>query len=211
MPTENEYKDKIQGYDEGSLVMAWNEFRRNNKSEDFWAPGKFLEYSILRAFELELHIKDDNGYPKHKGSVTYPFNVNYPKLADDECNSVLEQIDGAICVNGLYSLIECKDYTNKVKAEPLTRLRNILSRRHGNLFGMFFSLSSYTAPAQIQVQFMAPQIIILWEAEDIDYCMKNRCFIDCMLWKYHQAIEQCDYSFNYYQYLTKTQECAPLF
>ena len=87
----------------------------------------------------------------------------------------------------------------------------MLARRHGNVFGMFFSSTPFTTPAQIQVQFMAPQIIILWGFEDMDYCMRNECFIDCMEWKYQQAIERCEYHLNYKQEKSQYPVCEPLF
>ena len=126
----------------------------------------------------------------------------------------MEQIDGAISYGGLYSLVEFKDYSDKkIALEPLAKMRNLLERRHGNVFGMFFSSTDYTIPAIAQAQFMAPRIIILWTFKDMNYCIRNRSFIKCMKWKYARAIEQCEYCADYETYITEKQkrECQPLF
>ena len=141
-----------------------------------------MEYTILRAFELEK-----------EGYVTYPYSV-YDRITRLE----LEQIDGAVHVDGLYALVECKDYTDiKIDIEPLAKMRNQLARRHSSIFGMFFSSTDLTVPAQMLVRFMAPQLIILWSKDDICYCMENECFVSCMKEKYRMAVEQCEYDFAY--------------
>jgi len=76
-------------------------------------------------------------------------------------------------------------------------MRNQLARRHASVFGMFFSAIELTTPAQIQVKFMAPQLIIIWMKEDIDYCVRNKSFISCMKEKYRQAVENCEYIYPY--------------
>ncbi|MDE5872223.1 MAG: restriction endonuclease, partial [Muribaculaceae bacterium] len=140
------------------------------------------------------------------------YYVRYPNFGENGSRQVLEQIDGVICCNRLYAIVEFKDYTSdSISVEPLAKMRNMLARRHGNVFGMFFSSTPFTTPAQIQVQFMAPQIIILWGFEDMDYCMRNECFIDCMEWKYQQAIERCEYNLNYKQEKSQYPICEPLF
>lgn len=159
----------------------------------------------MEILEYQNKEKFSNGY------VTYPYNVIYP-YRGKECNQTFEQIDGAISVNGLYSLVEFKDYSDaSIKVEPLAKLRNILARRHGNVFGMFFSITPYTAPAQIQVQFMVPQIIILWSVDDIDYCIENSKFIECMEWKYKCAIERCEYNLRFSVNQDSAVKCDPLF
>ena len=64
----------------------------------------------------------------------------------------IEQIDGAVHVDELHALVECKDYgKSNIKVEPLAKMRNQLARRRASVFGMFFSATDYTTPAQIQV------------------------------------------------------------
>ena len=179
MATEVEYKERIRSYGRIGLWRLWRKKQRNQVGNEFWASGKLLEYIILRAFELE------------GAEVTYPYSVN---LEGEE----VEQIDGAIKIESLYALIECKDYSqNPINIAPLAKLRNQLLRRHASIFGMFFSMSDYTSPAESLVQFMAPQMVILWTKEDIEYCMKHRCYIKCLRQKYKMAIEHCEYNYQY--------------
>ena len=56
-----------------------------------------MEFLIAKAFELES--REDKPV-----FVTYPYGVR------EQHNMELEQIDGAVHVNGLHALIECKDY-----------------------------------------------------------------------------------------------------
>lgn len=211
MAAEEEYVARIRritSYEE--LQQLWSDHTKDKDSKDDWAKGKLLEYMVLRAFELEF-IAMECKYGRSQGHVTYPYSVGYPTFDEQVSDKVLEQIDGVICCNGLYAMVEFKDYTrNKISVEPLAKMRNMLARRHANVFGMFFSATSFTTPAQIQVQFMAPQIIILWGFEDMDYCMRHSCFVECMEWKYRQAIERCEYYLNYYQFNPDQNECQPL-
>ena len=98
-----------------------------------------------------------------------------------------------------------KDYRDmNINIEPLAKLRNQLARRHSAIFGMFFSMTDYTAPAQMLIQFMAPQLIILWTREDLDYCFHHEiCFTKAMLLKYKMAIEKCEYNLNLSTYYDK--------
>lgn len=77
------------------LKALWNA-RRNDKGEDVWPKGKLMEFLIAKAFELES--RDDKPV-----FVTYPYGVREEHINNIE----LEQIDGAVHVNGLHALIEC--------------------------------------------------------------------------------------------------------
>lgn len=211
MSSEKDYLNFIKTLTTHSqLLKKWDEYHKDKKL-DGWGKGKFLEYSILRAFELEQKKqKEKLGFDV--GHVSYPYEVSYPIFGEKHSHKILEQIDGAICVKGLYALAEFKDYNSQsISVEPLAKMRNMLARRSGNMFGIFFSATPFTIPAQIQVQFMSPQLIILWGIEDMNYCMKNECFIECMEWKYRQAIELCEYNLNYEQEKSQYPICQPLF
>lgn len=200
-------------------MELWATFNQDDSELKKYPKGKVLEFIILRAFELELQntdIPEDRNTPHiiHSGYVKYPFDVKYPKFNERDCKDILEQIDGSICCDGLYSLIEFKDYTeDKISVEPLAKMRNMLSRRHGSVFGMFFSKTPFTMPAIIQVQFMAPQIILLWSFEEMDFCMHEFSFIECMKWKYSKAIEECEYAADYKVFIEtqRKETCPPLF
>lgn len=183
----NRYERAIlQKKDSLSLLKLWEEHAEKEFDIEFWKKGKLLEYLVLRAFELE-----------REGCVTYPFEVDAPVLTENK--KPIEQIDGAIHVDGLYALVECKDYSSrKISIEPLAKMRNQLARRHSSVFGMFFSATEYTAPAEILVGYMAPQLIILWTKDDIECCLKNACFIQCMKEKYRRAVENCEYNYAFH-------------
>lgn len=186
MATAKEYEEKIKKMYHGGLVRLWDDFLKKTYDKSFWKSGKLLEYIVLRGFELE---KD--------GCVTYPYDV---KDIFSEYKRPIEQIDGAIHVDDLHALVECKDYGSKIKVEPLAKMRNQLSRRHGSVFGMFFTVEGLTLPTQIQVMYMAPQMIIVWTKNDIDYCIRNRRFIECMKTKYRKAVENCEYNYEFSLY-----------
>lgn len=199
MATSEEYEYKIQDLNYEGLEELWKNKVEDTLDEEYWNSGKLFEYLIIRAFEIEItEISKKHG--RLLGDVSYPFNVTYPYVGIDD-NTILEQIDGAVRFESYHALIECKDYkTSKIKVEPLAKMRSQLMRRHSGLFGMFFTMTELTEPAQIQAQFMSPQLILLWSKEDIDYCLKNHCFLDCMKWKYKVAVERCVFRNDYATY-----------
>lgn len=208
--TDEEYKKEFVNYGKESLSKFWGTLCDNKPLPNNFSKGKAFEYLIVRSFEIEMEERYQNS---ERGSyVSYPYNVEYP-FVDQQTENILEQIDGAINVDGYYCLIECKNYeNNSIQLEPLAKMRNQLSRRHSNVFGMFFSMTELTTPAKIQVQFMAPQLILLWSKEDIDYCVTNSCFIDCMKWKYRNAVEKCEFFLSYKQFVQKEfPVCEALF
>lgn len=201
MDKADEYQIEIRNMDSQSLIKLWEEHIEEGFDESFWKKGKVLEYVVLRAFELEK-----------EGCVTYPYDVYAGK--GEGYNKPIEQIDGAVHVDELYALVECKDYTgNKINIEPLAKMRNQLARRHSAVFGMFFSATQYTSPAEILVGYMAPQLIILWTKEDIECCLRNSCFIQCMKTKYRKAVENCEYNYAFYMEYNEFEklESTPLF
>lgn len=180
------------------LKALW-ETRRNDKGKVVWPKGKLMEFLIAKAFELES--REDKPV-----FVTYPYGVR------EQHNMELEQIDGAVHVNGLHALIECKDYKDsKIEISPLVKLRFRLQVRHSSAFGIFFSCTEMTDPAEYWIQFMAPQLIIFWNKEDLEFCLDNSCFVDCLETKYRMAIDKRDYNFNYHQSKKILEECIPLF
>lgn len=199
MSKAEEYEQEIRKRkSHSSLLKLWEDHKKNGFDDSFWKKGKVLEYVVLRAFELEI----DKSAPELEKmgcarNVSYPYDVEAPDYF--EYKMTIEQIDGAIHIDGLHALVECKDYSNsKISIESLAKMRNQLARRHGSVFGMFFSTSGYSTPAEILVSYMAPQLIILWTIQDIEYCLKNERFIKCMKEKYRKAIENCEYNYAFY-------------
>lgn len=196
MGKAEEYELEIKKMNSYALNKLWEEHAETDFDESFWKKGKVLEYEVLRAFELEIEKLNEEKDEK-KGSVTYPFDVFAPN--DSQYTKPIEQIDGAVHVDELYALVECKDYSGvKINIEPLAKMRNQLARRHSSVFGMFFSATDFSIPAEILVGYMAPQLIILWTKLDIEFCLKKECFIPCMKEKYRRAIENCEYNYAFY-------------
>lgn len=184
-----------------NLKKIWHS-RKNDKGEDLWPKGKVMEFLIIRAFEIESKQEK----PVY---VTYPFGVREPSVSNDE----LEQIDGAVHVLDLHALIECKDYKDaKIDIEPLVKLRFRLQVRHSSAFGIFFSCTEMTKPAEYWIKLMTPQMIIYWDKEDIEYCLEKECFIECLETKYRMAIDKREYNYPFWQNkIEQPAVCLPLF
>ena len=165
------YKEKIQKFTKKDLINLWKEII-DQKTEN-WSDGKALEFLILRAFDLE------------GAKVRWPYTV---KVGDE----IVEQIDGAVHLlnYNLSILIECKDYSSKINIDPIAKLRNQLLRRSSNAIGAVFTTTKYTEASLLLSQFLAPQTIILWEKDNIEFCLNEGSFSEGMLLKYRHAIEE---------------------
>jgi hypothetical protein len=147
-----------------------------------WEPGKAFEYLILRAFELETAV------------VQYPFQVTLQE-------ELVEQIDGAIHVNGISAIVESKDFAGdtRVNVEPISKLRNQLQRRPASAIGMVFSRSGFTDPALVLAQYLSPQTVLLWEGAEIALALTRQRLVQAMVKKHRMAIE---WGQNVYNILT---------
>lgn len=132
--------------------------------------GKALEYSILRAFEIE------------GATVRWPYSV---KMDGDE----IEQIDGVVYSDGLSCLIECKDQNSNVNVEPIAKLRNQLLRRPSGVIGVVFSRTGFTEPAQTLARFTAPQTILLWSGDEFEFALTKKYMRKGLLAKFRNCIE----------------------
>jgi hypothetical protein len=169
MTRTQEYEQRIQQLDWDGLQSLWQRITVGETPD--WPDGKAFEYLILQAFRLS------------GATVRWPFNVKINQ-------EVVEQIDGTIYAEGLACLIECKDTAEAKSIEVISKLRNQLLRRHGTAIGMVFSRSGYTGPALTLAQFVAPQTILLWNGEEIGYCLDKKNMTRAMLQKYRRHIEQ---------------------
>lgn len=167
MSTAEEYETRIRTYDWDRLIILWQAVIARDTPD--WAAGKALEYIIMRAFQLD------------GADVMYPYRV---LLAGEEA----EQIDGLVYTDGLACLIECKDLTNKVNIEPIAKMRNQLLRRPSPTIGAIFSRSGFTDPALILAQFNAPQTILLWDVDEIEYALRERYMRRGLIDKYRYCI-----------------------
>lgn len=175
MPTSEEYEFRVKSLDQSGLTTLW-EAILERKTPD-WDPGKALEYVIVRAFELE------------GAEVSYPYSVFFE---DEET----EQVDGLVHVQGLSCLIECKDILEKANIEPIAKMRNQLLRRPSLTIGSIFSRSGFTDPALVLAQFNAPQTILLWSNDEIDYCIRERFFTKGLVQKFRYCIQHGKPNYN---------------
>ena len=181
------------------MKTLWDS-RKDANGKDIWPKGKLKEHLVLRSFELE-------SLRRRQVHVAYPYSVRETSLNNVE----LEQIDGAIHVQNLHALIECKDYSDdKIDIEPLVKLRFRLQVRHSSAFGVFFSCTDLSKPAEYWIKMMAPQLIIFWDKEDLEYCLKKECFVDCLEAKYRMAIDMREYNYHYCQTKKDLEECPAL-
>lgn len=182
--TEKECKEAIQKIAEWDQLVDWWKKRKAGEFPTGWAPGKFFEYAILRAFELE------------KAEVVYPYGVPYPNSII-EGETIVEQIDGVIYHDNLIVLTESKDYTDqKIDIEPLAKLEVRLRRRPAPVIGCIFSASDYTWPAMALIESLMPQTILLWSNNDITYCFEHHCFTKGLKLKYRAVVEKCNHLFD---------------
>jgi len=167
MPTDHEYEVSVKQLNRRGLLRLWRQIVAGKTPG--WAPGKAFEYLIIRAFELE------------GADVTYPYQV---KVEED----VVEQIDGLVVVDAVLAIVESKDQTNPVNVEPLAKMRNQLLRRPSAAVGSIFSRSGFTSAAQILAQYFAPQALVLWEANEIEYMLYSKKMCAGLKTKYRIAV-----------------------
>lgn len=177
MPTALEYQKRIEQYDQSQIERLWVQISERNPTG--WEPGKAFEYLILRAFQLR------------GAEVRYPYRVQLH-------GEVVEEIDGAIYWNHMHCIIECKDYQKggRVSFEPIAKLRNQLMRRPASTIGCLFSTTDFTDPAITLASFTAPQTILLWNAQEIDYSIKNSDICRGLELKYRAYVEEGEPNFN---------------
>lgn len=180
MGEEEKYIREINRYNKPGLCRLWKRHLENKmdaSQKEFWKDGKLLEYTVLRGFELE------------GASVTWPYTV----ALDDEN---VEQIDGAIVVEGMHVLLECKDHNSNINIEPFAKMRNQLLRRPSGVIGCIFARKAFTSPAVALARFAAPQAILLWTGTELEYCLEHDRLIDGLKLKMKKAVEEFDYCYN---------------
>lgn len=172
MATEREYQEKIEQYSWGELSDLWEAIKAGNTPD--WGDGKAFEYLVLRAFQLE------GAY------VDWPYMVTIGELTKTETKETAEQIDGFIhTVDGLACLVESKNYgKDRVDVEPIAKLRNQLLRRPSMVIGIVFSSSGFTDTASLLARFTAPQIILLWDDDEVEIALQNQWFCKGLTAKY---------------------------
>lgn len=97
---------------------------------------------------------------------------------------VVEQIDGVVVTGGLHALIESKDLKDAMTIEPIAKLRNQLMRRPVATIGMVFSSSGFTEPALTLARYLSGQTILLWDAGEVDFALRNEKIVPYLEHKY---------------------------
>lgn len=175
MSTEYEYQLKISDLDHSGLLTLWQAIEVG--AVEGWAPGKALEYLVLRAFQLE------------GAAVRWPYSVN---IGEEE----VEQIDGVVYMSGLSCLVECKDTVQRTNVEPIAKLRNQLLRRPSSTIGIVVSKNGFTEAATTLAQFLAPQTVLLWNGEELASALHAQTLRRSLVAKYRFCVEtgRPDYS-----------------
>lgn len=168
MVKETQYEQRVSQYDRNDLLNLWKVIEAGDTST--WEAGKAFEYLVLRAFQLE------------GAEVRWPYRVT---IGSEE----IEQIDGFVYVEGLTCLIECKDQSEKVRIEPIAKLRNQLLRRPATTVGLVFSRNGFTEPAIILTQFLAPQTILLWDGDEVIFALQQARMRRALMDKYRYCAE----------------------
>jgi hypothetical protein len=135
-----------------------------------WRAGAAFEYLVIRAFELD------------GADVVWPYSVPVG-------GEVVEQIDGAVHVDGLSCLVESKHFAGPVNVGPIAKLRSQLLRRPSHAVGLLFSVSGFTTPALTLAQYMAAQNILLWNPEELTHLLSVRGFRRALQVKYRRCVE----------------------
>jgi len=122
--------------------------------------------------------------------VVWPYTVTIGELTKTETQATAEQIDGFIhTVDGLACLVECKDYgKDRVNVAPIAKLRNQLLRRPSVVIGIAFSRNGFTYPASLLARFTAPQIILLWDGDEVEFALQKQWFCKGLTAKYRFCV-----------------------
>lgn len=181
MAEEDKYIKEISRYNQPGLFRLWKKHINNNldaTQKEFWKEGKLMEYVVLKAFELE------------GARVRWPYSVRL----DD--GTQIEQIDGAVTIGSQIFLIECKDKDKGINIEPIAKMRNQLMRRPSSVVGCMFSRKGFTEPAVAMSRYIAPQTILLWDGQELDYCLEHSMMLEALDLKLHKAAEEFIYCYN---------------
>lgn len=175
---------------------GWHELERlwadiENCVPTEWFPGKAFEYLVLRAFQLE------------GAEVEWPYSVSMSDVTRSGTESVVEQIDGFVMLNGLACLVECKDHKDPLNIESIAKMRNLLLRRSAHAIGLVISRSGFTEPAMLLARFLSPQTILLWSGDEVGHALSNKSFRNGLAAKYKSYLTKGlpDYNIRTGQYL----------
>jgi hypothetical protein len=174
MAGERALVERVRQLDWHGLAQLWAGIKDRRTAD--WPAGKAFEHLVLRAFQLD------------GAEVRWPYEVR--GVGGVESPDAIEEIDGAARVEGLWCLIESKDTREPANVEPISKLRNQLLRRPSATVGLLFSVAGFTDPALVLASFLAPQTILLWNQDDIGYCVDNQRICEPLLEKYRICVQE---------------------
>ncbi len=99
-------------------------------------------------------------------------------------------MDGAVYADGLSCLVEVKDTVTRVDVGALAKLRNVLIRRPAPTVGLVFSRSGFTAAAVSLARFFAPQTVLLWSGDEMEYLLNGGNLVAMLRSKYRECVEE---------------------
>lgn len=155
---EEQYVQRIRAMDRPALMRLWERLWDGRKLDD-WPPGKAFELLVLRAFEQE------GAY------VVWPYLVS--PLAPLDLSGMVEQIDGAIYVDGMSCLVESKHQRAPIHFGPVARFKARLDRRPPGVLGLMFSVSGFTDPALREAYIHPVRNVLLWDGADIAFAIRH--------------------------------------
>lgn len=170
MPTRDEYEAMIQPLGWPELLNLWD--RVKERDTPGWDGGKAFEYLVIRAFQLG------------GAEVRWPYAVSLYGQTE-----IVEEIDGSVKIEGLYSLVESKDENENIAIAPIAKLRNQLLRRPAGTLGMVFSSHGFTEPAIQLAHFALPQPILLWTGDQVEYALNHQNICELCERKYRMCVD----------------------
>nr|AYM52398.1 hypothetical protein [Cystobacter sp.] len=164
MEGEEKYAGWVRSMGWSGLSELWRRIE-DGRELGSWPPGRAFEYLILRAFQLE------------GAQVIWPYRGEW------------EQVDGAVYVDGLSCLIECKHWREPVDFGPIAKLKVRVDRRPPPAIGLFFSASDFTLPARQEFQAQPLRNVLLWVKQDVNLSLRRGMRAALRL-KWRKAVEE---------------------
>jgi hypothetical protein len=161
---EEKYVGWVRSMSRIGLLDLWERVRKGEGLEP-WPQGKAFEYLILRAFELD------------GAQVIWPYWGEW------------EQVDGALYVDGLSCLVECKHWREPVGFGPIAKLKVRVDRRPPPVIGLFFSVSGFSVPAGQEFNAQPLRNLLLWMKSDVNLAMKHG-MRSALRVKWRKAVEE---------------------
>lgn len=151
------------------LRQLWARIQERRATE--WAPGKALEYLVLRAFQLD------------GAGVRAAFDVRVK-------DAPFEELDGAVYAAGLHCLVECKDRRQPLGTEAIAKMHSQLLRRPAGTVGLMFSPGGYQPSAKTLAQFAAHHPVLLWYRDEITHVLERENPCEMLHRKYRLCVEE---------------------